>query len=203
MAFYLDPASLMAACFLAGFLCCHKSPTATVYWDVSEKTDNGRVHLVQTVVVTSSRSEHLNARRNADAIGEVLGARVLAPEEATPDVLRQADRVGFGSGIYWMGFDQRLLQCIQELPDMAGREAFVFGTSGLPEPPFRRYTKRLGRILENRGFGVVGSFTCRGVDTWGPFKLIGGVNNGRPDDNDVQAARRFAASIQRRDRRRL
>ncbi|MGK9271563.1 flavodoxin family protein [Williamsia muralis] len=158
---------------------------------------------MQTVLVTSSRSEHLNTRRIADAIGEVLGARVLAPEEATPTVLREADRVGFGSGIYWMGFDKRLLHCIQALSDMTGREAFVFGTSGLPEPPFLRYTQRLGSILENRGFEVVGSFTCRGVDTWGPFKLTGGVNKGRPDDNDVQAARRFGETIQRRDRRRL
>ena len=46
---------------------------------------------MQTVLVTSSRSEHLNTRRIADAIGEVLGARVLAPEEATPTVLREAD----------------------------------------------------------------------------------------------------------------
>ncbi|MDV7135912.1 flavodoxin family protein [Williamsia muralis] len=159
--------------------------------------------LVQTVLVTSSRSEHLNTRRIADAIGEVLGARVLAPEEATPTVLREADRVGFGSGIYWMGFDERLLRCIQELSDMTGCEAFVFGTSGMPEPPFRRYTQRLGSILESRGFEVVDSFTCRGVDTWGPFKLVGGVNKGRPDDNDVQAARRFAETIRRRDRRRL
>ncbi|PHV67564.1 flavodoxin [Williamsia muralis] len=158
---------------------------------------------MQTVLVTSSRSAHLNTRRIADAISEVLGARLLAPEEAIPTVLREADRVGFGSGIYWMGFDERLLHCIQELPDMAGREAFVFGTSGLPEPPFRRYTKQLGTILENRGFEVVDSFTCRGVDTWGPFKLVGGVNKGRPDDNDVQAARRFAETIRRRDRYRL
>jgi flavodoxin len=146
-------------------------------------------------LVSSSRSQHRNTRRIADALADVLEASVLAPEEATPAVLGAADRVGFGSGIYWMGFDQRLVDCIRELPDMSGRDAFIFGTSGLPEPPFRRYTQRLGRILEDCGFRLVGSFTCRGIDTWGPYKLVGGVSKGHPDGNDVTAARNFAATI--------
>lgn len=147
-----------------------------------------------TIIVTSSKSAHSNTRRIADALGEALDARVLTPEVATPDVLAQADRVGFGSGIYWMNFDQRLAECVHNLPDMAGRDAFVFATSGLPEPPFRRYTRGLGRVLEAKGFRIVGTFTCRGVDTWGPFKfkLLGGVSKGRPNDSDVAAARAFA-----------
>ena len=119
----------------------------------------------------------------------------MAPEEATPAVLARADRVGFGSGIHWMSFDRRLVDCIRQLPDMSGRDAFVFGTSGLPEPPFRRYTHRLGLILEGRGFRLVGAFTCRGIDTWGPFKLLGGVSKGHPDGVDMTAARDFAATI--------
>ncbi len=150
---------------------------------------------MSTIIVTSSRSPHTNTARIADALSAVLDARILTPEQATPEVLAQADRVGFGSGIYWMDFDPRLRECIHQLPDMSGHDAFVFATSGLPEPPFRRYTLAFGQTLEAKGFRVVGTFTCRGLDTWGPFKLLGGVSKGRPDDTDIAAARAFAQQL--------
>ena len=42
---------------------------------------------------------------------------------------------------------------------------------------------------------VVGEFSCRGFDTVGPFKLIGGVNKGRPDERDLENAKKFARGI--------
>lgn len=150
---------------------------------------------MQTIIVSSSRSPHRNTRRIADAIADVLDARVIAPTEATPDVLTRADRIGFGSGIYWMNFDAALRECIRALPDMSGREAFVFATSGLPEPPLLGYTRRFGTLLEQKGLHVVGTFTSRGLDTWGPFGIAGGVNKTRPNDADIARARRFAATL--------
>ena len=150
---------------------------------------------MDSVIVSSSRSPHANTQRLAETIGGVLNARVVSPGLATPDVLGPAKRIGFGSGIYWMGFDPQLVELIQGLPDMSGHEAFVFATSGMPEPRFRRYTQRLGNLLENKGFRVVGTFTCRGIDTWGPFKLVGGVGKGRPNESDLAAAREFASQL--------
>lgn len=112
-------------------------------------------------------------------------------------MLADADRIGVGSGIYWMSFDPRLLEWIRGLPDMSGRDAFIFSTSGVPETPLRRYTDSLEKLLRQRGFRYVGAFASRGLDTWGPFGLIGGVSRGRPDTDDLAAARRFAAEVQR------
>ncbi|AFA76061.1 putative flavodoxin (plasmid) [Gordonia polyisoprenivorans VH2] len=64
-------------------------------------------------------------------ISDVLHARSLTPQEVGAAELADADLVGFGSGIYFMRFDQALLDCVSRLPDMAGKRAFVFGTSGL------------------------------------------------------------------------
>lgn len=38
---------------------------------------------------------------------------------------------------------------------------------------------------------LVGRFSCKGFDTFGPFKLIGGVAKGHPDDRDLAAAVEF------------
>lgn len=150
---------------------------------------------MRTVIVSASRSPHGNTQAIADAFGEELDAVVIAPEELTSEVIEGADRIGFGSGIYLMDFDARLRDCIAELPDMARREVFIFATSGLAEPPFRRYTRGLQRKLEERGCRVVGTFTCRGLDTWAGLGLFGGINKGRPNADDVERAREFARQL--------
>lgn len=150
---------------------------------------------MKTIIVSSSKSSHGNTRRVAEVFAGVLNARVVTPGELTPPLVAGVDRIGFGSGIYWMGFDQRLIDCIEALPDMDGREAFVFATSGMPEPPFRRYTRNLEHTLRGRGFRVTGTFTCRGVDTWGPFKMVGGTSKGHPSANDLARAHTFASTI--------
>jgi len=45
---------------------------------------------------------------------------------------------------------------------------------------------------------VVDKFSCRGFDTWLPLRLVGGLNKGRPNAADLEAARSFATRL--RDR---
>ena len=37
----------------------------------------------------------------------------------------------------------------------------------------------------------MGSFGCKGYDTFGPFKLVGGIARGRPDETDLKNACQF------------
>ncbi|HAP20133.1 MAG TPA: flavodoxin, partial [Lachnospiraceae bacterium] len=39
-------------------------------------------------------------------------------------------------------------------------------------------------------------FGCKGYDTFGPFKLVGGIAKGHPDGNDLKAAVSFVAGLQ-------
>ncbi|GAC69609.1 flavodoxin family protein [Gordonia soli] len=150
---------------------------------------------MKSIIVTTSRSPHGNTRRIADAIGRSLDAEIVTPTQTSSSYLDDAELVGFGSGIYYMGFDRRLVEFIAALPEKQGRRAFVFATSGLPEPPFRRYTRTIGRALEHKGFEVVDTFVCRGLDTWGPFGAVGGVNKGHPAADDLTEAREFGRRL--------
>jgi flavodoxin len=60
------------------------------------------------------------------------------------------------------------------------------------------YNKPVRKQLESRGFEVIGSFSCRGFDTVGPFGFIGGINRGRPNDHDLDRAAAFAARLRKR-----
>lgn len=149
---------------------------------------------MKAAIVCASVS-HGNTRKVADVIGEVLGAGVLEPEQVGPADLANYDLVGIGSGIFSLSFHPRLRQFVDSLPEGGGRKVFVFATSGLPEPPFRRYIRSLSRVLESKGYEVVDTFSCRAFDTWLPFKPVGGINKGRPDASDLAAARAFAEKL--------
>lgn len=159
---------------------------------------------MKTLLVCTSVS-HGNTRRVAQAMAEVLDARVVAPDEVEVSDLPGYDLVGFGSGVFSHRMHRDLLGFVRAVPlprsgpgsrpaASAGR-AFVFATSGLPELAFAPFTRPLVRLLEGRGFDVVDTFTCRALDTWMPFRLLGGINQQRPDVDDLVAARAFARRL--------
>ncbi|MFI5500034.1 flavodoxin family protein [Nocardia asteroides] len=153
--------------------------------------------IVKALIVCTSKS-HGNTRKVAEEIGAVLGAKVVEPAQVSAADLADYDLVGFGSGVYWMSLDARLREFVEALPGGQGREAFVFATSGLPEPGFRPYLRNLGDQLTAKGFEVVGGFACRGLDTMGPLALVGGLNKGRPSAEDLSSARGFAEQLRAR-----
>jgi flavodoxin len=152
---------------------------------------------VKSLIVCVSKS-HGNTRRVADRMAEVLGAEVVEPEAVDPATLGQYDLVGFGSGIYYMAVDARLRDLIRHLERVDGVRAFTFFTSGARQVPLLDYNKPVRKQLESKGFEVLGSFSCRGFDTVGPFAFIGGINRGRPNDHDLDRAAAFAARTRKR-----
>ncbi|MFI1227567.1 MULTISPECIES: flavodoxin family protein [unclassified Streptomyces] len=154
---------------------------------------------MKAIIVCVSVS-HGNTRRIADTMAQALGAKVVTPEEADPRELATADLVGFGSGVFYGRLHPRLTDFVKALP--AGQRpgqrdvrAFVFATSGLPETPVIPFTRPLVRLLGEKGFDVGDSFTCRALDTWAPFKLLGGINKRRPNTDDMSAARSFGERL--------
>jgi flavodoxin len=152
---------------------------------------------IKAMIVCVSAS-HGNTARVANVIGQVLQAPVVAPDDVEPAELDACELVGFGSGVFNMDLHSRLREFVASLPARDRGRAFVFTTSGLPEPPFRRYLRRFANALENKGFSVADTFACRGFDTWFPFRIVGGINKSHPDTADLDAARRFAEDLRAR-----
>ncbi|MEU1207416.1 flavodoxin family protein [Nocardia sp. NPDC005825] len=142
------------------------------------------------VLIVCVSVSHGNTRRVAEAMGEVLGARVVEPEEVTASELGDYDLVGFGSGIFNQRFHPRLRGFVKSLPREPRGRAFVFTTSGFP-PQIWPMT----RLVRRAGFDVADTFSVRAFDTWAPLRLVGGINKGRPDAADLAAARAFATEL--------
>ena len=138
---------------------------------------------------------HANTAKIAHAIGDVLRADLREPELVDPATLGNYDIIGFGSGIFGSTHHPRLRGYIESLPHVSGTPAFTFCTSGFGRSQSRPWQASLDDVLRGKGFEVVGSFACRGYDTWLPLRLVGGINKGHPDASDLAQARVFAQRI--------
>mgnify|MGYP000126626958 CR=1 FL=1 len=136
---------------------------------------------------------HGNTERVAKAIAEVLKASLFSPRQVDVEALHGYDLIGFGSGIYFQRHHRTLLDFVEGLPVFEGKKAFIFSTRGMG--PAGLYHKPLRKRLLKKGFEVVGEFSCRGFDTVGPLKLFGGMNKGRPNEEDLEKARSFAERL--------
>jgi flavodoxin len=123
-------------------------------------------------------------------MADVLGAKLAQPEETSPESLAEYDLIGFGSGIYFGKHHRTIRKFVDRLPAMS-KDAFVFSTGGAA----RDQNGALVTQLKGKGLDVKGSFYCTGFDTFGPFKLVGGLQKGHPDEKDLENARVFARSL--------
>lgn len=57
------------------------------------------------------------------------------------------------------------------------------------------YTKEMKQIIEEKSCQLLGTYGCRGFNSFGPFKLVGGVAKGYPNERDVNGAREFFRGI--------
>ena len=51
-------------------------------------------------------------------------------------------------------------------------------------------------MRKNQKTDIIGKFGCKGYDTFGPFKLVGGIAKDHPDEKDLEAAVSFVAGLQ-------
>jgi flavodoxin len=149
-----------------------------------------RVFAMKSLVVYVSVS-HGNTEKVAKAISGVLSADLMEAKTVDPSILSGYELVGFGSGIFYSKFHAGLLKLVKEMPSSQSR-AFVFSTSGFGTTDFHI---KLKNELEAKGYRIVGDFACKAWDTFAPFKLVGGINKGRPDEKDLESAREFAKGL--------
>ena len=148
---------------------------------------------MKTLIVYTS-VHHQNTENVAKVMAEALEADLISVANAKPEMPANYDLVGFGSGIYFGKHHKTLLKFVEMLPPVTQKQAFLFSTCGDGKI---NHHAALKEKLVNKGFAVVDEFCCRGWDTVGPLKLFGGINKGRPDENDRAAARAFARGLKK------
>ena len=146
---------------------------------------------MKTLIVYAS-VHHQNTEKAAKVIAEELEADLVSVGHVQPSALTVFDLIRFGSGIYGGKFRQAILHFVETLPTVTEKQAFVFSTCGVGGT---RWHAAFKELLANRGFSVVGEFSCKGGDTNSFLNLFGGINKGRPNEEDLEEARVFAQGL--------
>jgi flavodoxin len=150
---------------------------------------------VNPVIVLYSY-HHKNTEKVAQVIAKQIGAEIKTPQQTDAASLANVDLIGFGSGVYYSKLGKELLELADKLPQVSGKKAFIFSTSGRTgKAAVAKFHRPLREKLESKGFTIVGEFNCAGFDTVSLFKVVGGVNKGRPNEEDLKKAEAFAQTL--------
>ena len=134
--------------------------------------------------------------RVAQVLADELDAELKTPDMVDQESLTGYDLIGFGSGIYMGKHHRSLVNFVKNLEDLSGKNVFVFYTSGFSKFPARpSFETVLTDQLTKKGAQILDTFSCRGLETVGPFRIGGGKNKGHPDETDLNNARDFAKSL--------
>jgi len=152
---------------------------------------------MKTLIIYVS-THHGNTKKVAERMAQVLEAKLAGPEEISPDELNSYDLIGFGSGIYIGKHHKNLIGMVEKLPDFVGKKAFIFSTCGGDEKNIEGNHKKLKEKLKEKKFDIIGEFSCKGWDSVGPLKLIGGIHKDRPNEEDFKKAENFANELKQK-----
>lgn len=146
---------------------------------------------MKTAIVYYSK-HHGNTKKLIDAIAKNQEI-TLIDAVAQPDAdLSGYDLIGFASGIYYSKFHKSVLKFAEKMSK--GKKVFFLYTYGAKKDG---YTKAIQESVSKCSATVLGEYGCFGFNTFGPFKLIGGIAKGHPDNDELQAAVRFFSDLKK------
>ena len=141
---------------------------------------------MKTVVVYYSE-HHGNTKKLLDAIAAKHDVTLINVTKTPETDLSGYDRIGLASGIYYSSFAKQLLAYAEEhLPE--GKDVFYIFTHGAPKGMFLNAVRK---IAEAKHCRELGDYHCQGFDTFGPFKLVGGIAKGHPTEDEISGAVSF------------
>jgi flavodoxin/NAD-dependent dihydropyrimidine dehydrogenase PreA subunit len=136
-----------------------------------------------------------NTRKVAKAMGEVFKnagheVRNIGFNKLTHADFTSADLIGVGAPSFESQAPTPVREFLKDLPNLEGKKAFVFSTSG-GGPGRVLYDQ--AKPLMIKGANVIGGFLCRGT-CFHPVPCLVNRFPNRPDSRDLSRARSFANS---------
>ena len=142
-------------------------------------------------IIIYESTHHGNTRKLVDAVAGKYGIETAAVEEVSGTDLSDYDLIGVASGVAFGKFYEASERFVEEsLPE--GKTVFFLYTCGNDTG---KYANSVRARAEAKGCRVARTYGCRGFDTFGPFRLIGGIAKGHPTQEEIDGAVRFYGSL--------
>lgn len=146
--------------------------------------------MARTAIIYASK-HHGNTLRVVKAISERNDVVLIDAETQKQEDLSNYDFIGFASGIDFGKFYPSVEGFLKDhLPK--NKKVFFLYTCAKKNSKF---TERMKREALDKGAEIVGEYGCRGYNTYGPWKVIGGMNKNHPTQEELEEAVRFYETI--------
>ena len=137
--------------------------------------------------IVYASTHHGNTKKVVDAIADETGVEAIDATQVHEKNLSEYDLIGFASGIFFTKFSEQVLD-FARVNLVKDKKVFFIATAGNPlDINFRA----IEEIAEEKNCQVVGRYQCKGFDTFGPFKIVGGIQKGHPDESELAEAVEF------------
>ena len=135
-------------------------------------------------VIIYASEHHGNTYKLVEAIAQRHEIVQIDAQKQDKADLTQYDLIGFASGIDFGKFYPSVERFLKEnLPE--NKKVFFLYTCAKKSA---RFTSTIKTEALKRGASVVGEYGCRGYNTYGPLKLLGGMNRRHPDRDELEGA---------------
>lgn len=147
---------------------------------------------MKTAIIYYSK-HHENTKQLLDAIQKASSDEItlLDVTETSSANLEQYDLIGFASGIYYSKFEKRVLEFAKNNTPNE-KDVFFIYTYGAEKTG---YTKAIREALNGTNANILGEYGCLGFNTFGPFKLIGGIAKNHPNSTEIENAVSFYKAL--------
>ena len=145
----------------------------------------------KTIIIYTSY-HHNNTKKLLDEISKKKNIKLIKAENVNSINLDDYDYIGFASGIYTFDFSKQIINLVKNIELKEKQKVFLIYTYGFK---LKQYDKNIISILKDKRIEVIGSFGCKGYDTFGILKYIGGISRNHPNNKDFTNAKNFINNI--------
>ena len=143
--------------------------------------------MMKRAVIVYASKHHGNTYKLAKAISDKYEVEMIDAMKETHVDLQEYDLIGFASGIDFGKFYLEIENFAREnLP--LQKDVFFLYTCAMDREGF---TDSMKEIVLKKDAVILGEYGCRGYNTYGPWKLIGGMNKSHPTENELQECVNF------------
>ena len=144
----------------------------------------------KTVIIYASK-HHGNTYKLVKAISDKYEIPIIDATKQSVVDIEEYDRIGFASGIDFGKFYEEIETFAKNNLPMK-KEVFFLYTCAMERKGFTDSMKEI--VLEKEAV-ILGEYGCKGYNTYGPWKLIGGMNKRHPTEEEITGAVEFFEKI--------
>ena len=148
--------------------------------------------LSKKIVIIYVSKHHGNTYKLVKAISDKYEIEMIDAEKHSVVDLQEYDVIGFASGIDIGKFYESIENFAKEnLP--IKKQVFFLYTCAMDRKGFTNSIKEI--VLEKEAV-ILGEYGCRGHNTYGPWKLVGGMNKNHPNEAELISAVKFFEKLE-------